>query len=175
DVRAAVKEYNAEAAPPLAKASQPVLALDAARELRRAAERFQLSVQSLMPHVKDLSEADTEAGAYVVVQTVHAVIEILEEAGHIKPPVRRGVLGSTPDRSELQPVTLEDHKILMQRALDAGSVAWGVLANVVDAAVLAEGLSAAERVQWADLAREGAASLEAFGDAIDPPALRAAS
>lgn len=101
DIRAAVKEHKTATAPEPPKPTRAELAHEAAREVRTAAERFQISVRSLMSHIKHLPEADTEACAYVVVQTVHAVIEILEEAGHIKPSVKRGVLGSTRDRGEI--------------------------------------------------------------------------
>ncbi len=176
EVRRAVKEHKAAAAPPIPRPSRAQLAHDAAHETKRLAQSFQLSVRSLMPYLDMLPENETETCAYMIVQTVHAVIQILEEAGHLKRSVTGRVAAcSDPPRItddgrkiELQPVTLEDHKILMQRALDTGCMAWGVLANVVDATLVAEGLTPAERVQWASLAREGADSLRAFADDLEP-------
>jgi len=67
----------------------------------RAAEGFQLSVEALMPHVKYLPDDEAETCAYRVIQTVHAVIQILEEAGHLKPSVAHAVLASAPVGGEI--------------------------------------------------------------------------
>ncbi len=71
---------------------------------------------------------------------------------------------------ENKPKTASEHRDLTLRALQAGQEAWGVLASIVDTDMLVEVLSPAERVQYADVAREGAEHLAAFAERLASPA-----
>jgi len=100
DVRRAVAKRRPN--PPTPKPSPEDLAHGAAKKMRGYAEGFVTSVTLLMPHMEGLSESEAQGCAYKIAETVHAVIGVLEESGHIQAEVARAIMGNPEDgRTEI--------------------------------------------------------------------------
>ena len=83
--------------PPKKKPTPGDLAHEAAKKMRGYAEGFVTSVTLLMPHMDHLTESEAQGCAYKIAETVHAVMGILEEHGHIQADVAQAVMGNPED------------------------------------------------------------------------------
>lgn len=98
-LRPAIEEYREQKAAAVRPPSPPDPEVEAARnaheaahDMQRSADAFAIDVERLIPHLDHLAEDEIQGCAYKIVETVHAVISILQENGYLKGGVADAIL-----------------------------------------------------------------------------------
>lgn len=88
-----IREYRKQGRAPRPAPKPADEAHEAASTFRRDSERVVASLEALVPHLDNLTEDEAQGCAYKVVETVQAMMGILEENDLIRADVARAVVG----------------------------------------------------------------------------------